>query len=45
MIDRLQHHWPVRSRREFLTRAGSGLAGIAMSAMLSESESAIAAGA
>ena len=33
----LLHHWPVRSRREFFTQAGSGLAGLALSAMLAES--------
>lgn len=32
----LNHHWPVRTRREFFTRAGSGLAGLALSSMLSE---------
>ncbi|MDX2149275.1 MAG: DUF1501 domain-containing protein [Bryobacteraceae bacterium] len=32
----LHHHWPVRTRREFFTQAGSGLAGIALSAMLAE---------
>ncbi|HEY4364747.1 MAG TPA: DUF1501 domain-containing protein [Bryobacteraceae bacterium] len=31
---KLQHHWPVSSRREFFTRAGSGLAGIALSHLL-----------
>ncbi|HBY58277.1 MAG TPA: DUF1501 domain-containing protein [Solibacterales bacterium] len=31
------HHWPVRTRREFFTRAGSGLAGLALSSMLAES--------
>ena len=28
------HQWPVTSRREFFTRAGSGLAGIALASML-----------
>jgi len=36
MLDKLQHHWNVSSRREFFTRAGSGLAGIALAAMLAE---------
>ena len=30
------HHWGVSSRREFFTRAGSGLAGIALANMLAE---------
>ena len=30
MIDKLRHHWNVATRREFFTRAGSGLAGIAL---------------
>ena len=36
MIDRLKHHWNVTTRREFFTRAGSGLAGIALTSMLAE---------
>ena len=36
MLDTLQRRWNVSSRREFFTRAGSGLAGIALSAMLAE---------
>jgi len=36
MIDKLRHHWNVSSRREFFTRAGSGLAGIALASMLAE---------
>ncbi|MEO8659414.1 MAG: DUF1501 domain-containing protein, partial [Bryobacteraceae bacterium] len=32
----LQHHWPVRTRREFFSHAGSGLAGMALNAMLAE---------
>jgi len=36
MIDRLKHHWNVTSRREFFTRAGSGLAGMALASMLAE---------
>jgi len=34
MLDKLRHHWNVSTRREFFTRAGSGLAGIALSSML-----------
>ena len=34
MLTKLAHHWPVTSRREFFTRAGSGLAGIALASML-----------
>jgi hypothetical protein len=34
MRNQLAHHWPVTSRREFFTRAGSGLAGIALASML-----------
>ena len=33
---KLNHHWRVSSRREFFTRAGSGLAGIALASMLAE---------
>ena len=33
----LFHHWPVRTRREFFTQAGSGLAGLALTSMLAES--------
>ncbi len=36
MLDKLRHHWNVSSRREFFTRAGSGLAGIALASMLAE---------
>ncbi len=32
----LKHHWNVSNRREFFTQAGSGLAGIALAAMLAE---------
>ncbi|MCC6395271.1 MAG: DUF1501 domain-containing protein [Bryobacterales bacterium] len=35
MLDKLGHHWQVRTRREFFTRAGSGLAGLALGSMLS----------
>jgi hypothetical protein len=34
MLNKLSHHWSVSSRREFFTRAGSGLAGIALSSLL-----------
>jgi len=34
MLRTLSHHWPVTSRREFFTRAGSGLAGIALASLL-----------
>ena len=36
MLNKLKHHWNVSSRREFFTQAGSGLAGIALAAMLAE---------
>ena len=36
MLDKLKHHWNVSSRRDFFTKAGSGLAGIALAAMLAE---------
>src|SRR6266851_7898868 len=42
MEDKLRHHWPVASRREFFTRAGSGLAGIALASLL-RGDSAVAA--
>jgi len=32
----LQHHWNVSSRREFFSRAGSGLGAIALGSMLAE---------
>ncbi|MBM3724428.1 MAG: DUF1501 domain-containing protein [Acidobacteria bacterium] len=34
MLDKLRHHWQVRSRREFFQYAGSGLAGLALSSMV-----------
>ena len=34
MLEKLNHHWQVTSRREFFTRAGSGLAGVALASML-----------
>ena len=36
MLNQTRHHWNVSSRREFFTRAGSGLAGIALASMLAE---------
>jgi hypothetical protein len=40
MLKRLGHHWQVSSRREFFTKAGSGLAGIALASLLSEDRAA-----
>src|SRR2546421_12217105 len=34
MLDKLAHHWQVSSRREFFTRAGSGLAPMALASLL-----------
>ena len=34
MLGKLQHHWPVQSRRDFFTRAGSGLAGMALASLV-----------
>ena len=36
MLDKLKHHWNVSSRREFFTRAGSGLPAIALASLLAE---------
>ena len=36
MLDRLQHHWNVTNRRQFFTQAGSGLAAIALAAMMDQ---------
>src|SRR5688572_15714088 len=36
MLNKLGHHWPVSTRREFFTRAGSGLAGIALASLLDQ---------
>jgi len=36
MLEKLGHHWRVRSRREFFAQAGSGLAGIALASLLGE---------
>jgi len=32
-MDRISHRWPVATRREFFSRAGSGLAGIALASL------------
>jgi hypothetical protein len=40
MLNKLQHHWNVATRREFFARAGSGLASIALANLLSEEASA-----
>lgn len=37
MNSRLRHHWNVASRRELFTRAGSGLAGLALADLLAAS--------
>ena len=42
MLKRLTHNWEVSSRRDFFTRAGSGLAGIALASLLQKD--ALAAG-
>jgi hypothetical protein len=34
MLHTLSHHWPVTSRREFFTQAGSGLAVMALASLL-----------
>src|SRR5690349_15518765 len=36
MNQKLAHHWQVSSRREFFTRAGSGLASIALTSLLQQ---------
>jgi hypothetical protein len=36
MNRRLAHHWEVRTRREFFTQAGSGLAGISLASLLAQ---------
>ena len=40
MNHKLRHHWNVSSRRDFFTRAGSGLAGVALADLLAENASA-----
>jgi hypothetical protein len=42
MNPKLHHHWPVRTRREFFLQAGSGLAGIALGALLAEDRASAA---
>ncbi|HLJ15360.1 MAG TPA: DUF1501 domain-containing protein [Bryobacteraceae bacterium] len=42
MLKKLSHHWQVGTRREFFSRAGSGLAGIALASLLKE-DNALAA--
>ena len=44
MLNQLAHHWNVASRREFFTRAGSGLAGIALASLLQQDGRAATAG-
>ena len=41
MNHKLSHHWEVTSRREFFTRAGSGLAGIALASLLQQDGKAV----
>ena len=36
MDKKLQHHWPVRTRREFFEKAGSGLGSIALAALMQD---------
>ncbi len=36
MMNKLGHHWRVRTRREFFAQAGSGLAGLALGSMLAQ---------
>ena len=40
MLSKLRHHWNVTTRREFFTQAGSGLASIALAAMIAEDAAA-----
>ena len=40
---KLRHHWNVSSRRDFFTRAGSGLAGVALADLLAQKASAATA--
>src|SRR5215471_6130984 len=42
MLSTLKHHWNVTNRREFFTRAGSGLAAIALAALADEDARAAA---
>ncbi len=43
MLDKLHHHWQIRTRREFFQQAGSGLAGIALASLLRGEASAATA--
>ena len=43
MLNTLKHHWNVTNRREFFTRAGSGLAAVALAAMSDEDARAASA--
>ena len=36
MLNKLEHHWRVRNRREFFQQAGSGLAGIALASLMQQ---------
>jgi uncharacterized protein DUF1501 len=42
MLQKLNHHWEVATRREFFTRAGSGLAGIALASLLKAEQPGLA---
>ena len=42
MLNKIGHHWPVRSRREFFNQAGSGLAGLALASMMGQEANAAA---
>jgi hypothetical protein len=42
MLDKLRHHWRVSSRREFFSRAGSGLSAMALASLLAEDRAAAA---
>lgn len=42
MLRKMEHHWQVRSRREFFTQAGSGLAGLALGSMLAQDRASAA---
>jgi hypothetical protein len=42
MLQKLSHHWKAQTRRDFFTRAGSGLAGLALGSMLTEDARAAA---
>jgi hypothetical protein len=42
MLDKLGHHWQVKTRREFFERAGSGLASLALASMAGDLQGAAA---